>query len=236
MKTEYNAKIKSSDLGLVPQYSAHECPTPSKEGENVRRTEKMCTSCNFVLDITNFYFKKTDNCYTSKCKNCIKEKQRKYSVNKKSIISTAKKDYYLKNTEVIKQRKKSHNINLDAKRKARRKWENEKLKISINYRLSKNLRKRIFNAMKSSGIVKSMYTEQLIGCSISFLKSYIETLFSSEMSWDNYGLWHIDHIFPLSKTDLTNKQELLQVMNYKNLQPLWARDNIRKGNKIEPQK
>ena len=55
------------------------------------------------------------------------------------------------------------------------------------------------------------------------------------MSWDNHGFgddkWHIDHIIPCSNFDLTKKEEQKKCFNYKNLQPLWQKDNLSKGNK-----
>jgi hypothetical protein len=57
------------------------------------------------------------------------------------------------------------------------------------------------------------------------------------MSWDNYGnkewQWNIDHIKPLSKFDLTNREQLLEAVNFRNLQPLWHLDNIKKSNKVK---
>jgi hypothetical protein len=50
------------------------------------------------------------------------------------------------------------------------------------------------------------------------------------MTWDNYGKWHMDHIYPLSLAKTT--EEIEKLCHYTNLQPLWAVDNIRKGNKI----
>ena len=41
--------------------------------------------------------------------------------------------------------------------------------------------------------------------------------------------WHIDHIKPCAKFELTNKEEQLKCFHYTNLQPLWALDNIKKG-------
>ena len=50
------------------------------------------------------------------------------------------------------------------------------------------------------------------------------------MSWDNYGKWHIDHIIPLSSAK--TEQDILKLCHYTNLQPLWAKGNIIKSNKI----
>ena len=45
------------------------------------------------------------------------------------------------------------------------------------------------------------------------------------------GKWHIDHIIPLCSFDLTNINEFKIAVNYMNLQPLWAIDNLKKGSK-----
>jgi hypothetical protein len=50
------------------------------------------------------------------------------------------------------------------------------------------------------------------------------------MSWDNYGSWHIDHIMPLSSAQTT--EEFNKLCHYSNLQPLWAHENLSKGNRI----
>jgi hypothetical protein len=53
------------------------------------------------------------------------------------------------------------------------------------------------------------------------------------MSWDNWTTdgWHIDHIKPLASFDLTDRQQLLLACHYTNLQPLWAIDNLSKGDR-----
>ena len=75
----------------------------------------------------------------------------------------------------------------------------------------------------------------LFGCKIDFLMGYLESKFTSGMTWKNHKLygWHIDHIIPLSSFDLTDRDQYLKACHYTNLQPLWAVDNIRKGNKLK---
>lgn len=53
------------------------------------------------------------------------------------------------------------------------------------------------------------------------------------MSWENYGFygWHIDHIKPCSKFDLTDPKQQEQCFHYSNLQPLWAIENFKKSDK-----
>ena len=54
------------------------------------------------------------------------------------------------------------------------------------------------------------------------------------MSWNNCGsYWHFDHVRPCSSFNLSNDDQVLQCFNWKNLRPLEAKTNIRKGNKID---
>jgi len=73
-----------------------------------------------------------------------------------------------------------------------------------------------------------------LGCSVEFLKQYLESKFLPGMTWENWAKrgWHIDHITPLDTFDLTNREQFLQCCHYTNLQPLWWRDNLSKGTKI----
>lgn len=75
-------------------------------------------------------------------------------------------------------------------------------------------------------------TMEIVGISIGELRNYLEIKFLPGMSWDNYGRygWHVDHIIPLASAK--NKEEIIRLCHYSNLQPLWAADNISKGAKI----
>ncbi len=98
--------------------------------------------------------------------------------------------------------------------------------------LKRNLRSRLNKAMKNHHKTGSAVDD--LGCSIEKFKEYIESQWQGNMSWDNYGLhgWHIDHIKPLSKFNLSDPKELKVACHYNNLQPLWAKDNLAKR-KIE---
>jgi hypothetical protein len=53
------------------------------------------------------------------------------------------------------------------------------------------------------------------------------------MTWENQGSWHIDHIIPLkydNGEELT-LEETIKRLHYLNTQPLWATENIIKGNR-----
>ena len=74
----------------------------------------------------------------------------------------------------------------------------------------------------------------LIGCEIDYLIYYIQCKFTDDMSWDNYGsFWHVDHIHPCSSFDLSKEDEQRKCFHYKNLQPLWAVDNLRKSDRLD---
>jgi len=109
------------------------------------------------------------------------------------------------------------------------KYKQKVLEQKLRQKISSRLRCRIKNSLLSN---KKNKTRELIGCNVDFLMGYLEKQFSEGMSWENYGKWHIDHIFPLSSFDLTNGDEQIKACNYTNLQPLWAADNLRKSNKL----
>lgn len=97
------------------------------------------------------------------------------------------------------------------------------------FKLKHSQRNRIRSALKRNW--KRAKTESLLGCSYEQLKAYIEQKFIDGMSWDNMGQWHIDHVIPISSFDLSCEEAQRQAFSYKNLQPLWAKDNLLKGSK-----
>lgn len=99
-------------------------------------------------------------------------------------------------------------------------------------KIAHSIRTRIWQGIKNTSNTSS---SELTGLSWHDLKNYLQSKFQPGMTWDNYAKngWHIDHIKPLSKFDLTDEDEQRRAYHYTNLQPLWAKDNIRKSDKYE---
>jgi hypothetical protein len=178
---------------------------------------KICAQCSVEKSLDEFHRSKIFNDgRTSKCKKC------------KSLLCS---DYYVRNVDLCK--KKSANYYQDNK-DGRNLWEKNKSLSDPLFKLKKRLRHRLRSAFyrlkksKSSGsAIKDL------GCSIDFLKQHLESQFEPGMTWDNWSThgWHIDHREPLANA--STQEELLRLCHYANLQPLWAKDNLSKSNKVQ---
>lgn len=139
-------------------------------------------------------------------------------------------------TYICKDCKKIYNYqyqkeNKEKLKKKRNKYEANRKRNDINYKLNTII--RINKALKRNS--KNSSTIKLLGCSIKELKNHLESQFTKEMSWDNYGQngWEIDHIQPCASFDLSNPEEQYKCFNYTNLQPLWKKENREKWHKID---
>jgi hypothetical protein len=103
------------------------------------------------------------------------------------------------------------------------------LRENLNARIAHNLRGRMHSALKRQSKAGSAVRD--LGCDIKQFKSYIESKFQPGMTWGNYGPngWHLDHIKPLCRFDLTNQKQFLIAAHFSNYQPLWVKDNLSKS-------
>lgn len=106
---------------------------------------------------------------------------------------------------------------------------NKNPEIRIHNAISRGIRKSIGNGGKAG-----RSTFKILGYSKEEFIKKIESQFQPGMSWGNYGKWHIDHILPVSSFNFTcaEDEDFKRCWALENLQPLWAIDNIKKGNKI----
>ena len=218
---------------------------------NLIKKMKKCLECKNFKYLNDFYLitKNTKRC-CARCKDCthnrsslyyqknkkkIIEKVKIYALNNRQFVLGNHRAYYKKNKEEISIKKKKYRLE---HKKERNEYEKNKKETDALYRLKCSLRNRLGQAIKYN--FKSGSAVRDLGCSIEDLKIYLEKQFYSHpktgepMTWENWALdgWHIDHICPLSKVDLTDREQLLKVCHYTNLQPLWFEENLLKGNKI----
>jgi hypothetical protein len=103
-------------------------------------------------------------------------------------------------------------------------------------KLKYNLSIHLNRALKKSDSFKSFKTKELIGIELKQFKEYLEKKFKTNMTWDNYGDWHLDHIVPvqhfIDNFDFSKKDVQQIAYHYSNFQPLWAKENISKSDNI----
>ena len=165
-------------------------------------------------------------------KNILKQKKEYLENNREEINERRRKNYPKYKQKRALGNKLWREKNRDYYNKYSSRYYHERVKKDPQYKMTICLRTRLKNILRNKGYRKNNKTMEYVGCSKKELKKYIKSLFCDDMSWNNYGKWHIDHIYPLSRIDLSKEENIYKVMNYKNLQPLWARDNIIKSNKI----
>jgi hypothetical protein len=97
-------------------------------------------------------------------------------------------------------------------------------------------RRRMWILFKSAGIKKNTRSVALLGIDRAGFFAHIESLWLPGMTWENRGRWgwHIDHIKPCSLFDMTDPEQAKACWHYTNLQPLWWRDNLSKGDRYTP--
>ena len=212
--------------------------------------KKECTKCHILKDMCEFRIRKDRKSgYRSDCKECEKKsakkwieknlthvKERTKNYNKQyyndnlNFIKEKNKNYYLTNTVFCKELMKDFKKNNPNYSKE---YERKRKSIDPIYKLSTIIRSRINKLFKTNNVTKKNNTFDIIGCSPIFLKEYIEKKFTEGMSWSNRGLfgWHIDHIIPLASAK--TEEEIYKLCHYTNLQPLWAKDNLKKGKTLD---
>ena len=178
---------------------------------------KICTKCLKEKDICDFTKSSIHKGGVSNvCKICNNERGCLYRKTHPESRKESVKKYKDTNRDTFKSNR------------------NKRLKIrrqtDLMFNLKERVRRRIRNFLTRNNISKNNKTFDIVGCSPEFLKEHLEKQFLDGMSWDNRDEWHIDHITPLSSA--TDEQEVFKLCHYTNLQPLWAEDNILKGDKL----
>lgn len=176
--------------------------------------------------------------YWEKTKDKQSEKNKQWRQENPERVKENMQKWLENNTEYKKQKDKEYREkHKEEYRENHRRWVKEnyaRMKAEngpefIQHKLKSNISRRIREII---GQQKSDRCNDYVGCSIENLKQHLESTFTDGMSWENYGQWHIDHKIPCAAFDLSNDLEMKACFHYKNLQALWARDNVIKKDKF----
>jgi glutamate synthase domain-containing protein 2 len=197
---------------------------------------KICNDCGVEKELKDFYKAKSNTRgYENSCKKCRQERRKKKKkewLNKnKNKVKKYKKIYYENHkVEICKKSRNYRNNNLEKcqeKEKEKRQTESYKLHRKFYMKKHKEENKHVYawrstlrNTITRMNTIKSDKTINMLGYSANELKYHIEKLFTPEMTWENYGEWHIDHIKSVSTFDKDTPVNVVCALD--NLQPLWS--------------
>ena len=143
--------------------------------------------------------------------------------------------WYEQNKEHRKQYLKEYREkNVDNIRKTKRDYERNRKSIDPLYKLISNFRTAIYQVLKENNVEKNKHYFDILKYTPEDLIQHLEKQFTSDMTWENYGEWHVDHKKPITSFNFQEMgdDEFMKCWSIDNLQPLWGEENIRKSNKI----
>jgi hypothetical protein len=167
--------------------------------------------------------------YVLKNKEAVKKRKQEWELKNKEILAKKRREKYLLNKEDMRLRQREYRLKNKDKRNQ---YERQKNIEDPFYKFKNNVRKLISYTFKNNKLKKPSKTEILLGCTVEEFKEYIQSKFTEGMTFKNHSKngWHLDHIIPISSAK--TEEELIKLNHYTNFQPLWAEDNLKKGNKI----
>jgi hypothetical protein len=99
-------------------------------------------------------------------------------------------------------------------------------------KFKRKIRSHIWTVLKRHHTFKTNHTREYLGCEVDeYLKwlSYCKPDYTMESKGT---VWHIDHVIPLSRFDMTDPEQCLIAFNWRNTTPLLCCENLKKSNKI----
>lgn len=160
-----------------------------------------------------------------------KAANKRYYNKNKDMIAEKKRLWYIENPDYNKNYYEANKPEILQKGLI---YQKKKRKQDPAYRLLVNVRKRFTELFcKARDGLRVGSFEDYFGEDEEVVLVHIESQFKNDMNWDNHGeIWQLDHIVPLS-LGAGDKDFLLKLCHYKNLQPLYNYDNKIKHNSID---
>lgn len=144
-----------------------------------------------------------------------------------------KREYAERNRDlVIARATKWNSVNRLRRLDRLREWNRDQQVANPQRVLAKNLRTRLWFALKAQNSCSKRLEEKL-GCSVSEFKRHIARQFKPGWSWENWGTrWEIDHIRPCQSFDLRSAEQVRECFHFSNQRPLSIYENRSKGAKF----
>lgn len=228
-KKEYDKKYREINRKKINEKN-REYHKKNKQKEKDYRTENK----EKIKEQRKEYLSKNKQYVSEQAKNRYKNNKQKLSnkakeryKNNKEEISNKQKEYYENNKE---KRQKYRKINKEYFKEYYKEYQKNRKKIDPLFKLRCGVVSLILSSIKNKGYTKKSKTYQMLGCTYEEFKQHLERQFTLGMTWENQGKWHLDHIYPVSLAK--DEEELIKLNHYTNFQPMWAKDNMSKGNKI----
>ena len=183
-------------------------------------THKICPQCNQLKTIEIF----GKHGYCKPCQSIVHKQYRKENLEE---CKQREKKYYYNNIEKIRARKKryiqsEHGKAVDKAYKKR-----------VYVKLAHWCRTSVRRCVISCKTTKKQPSLKYLGCTIQELREHIENQFTEGMSWDkliNTSEIVLDHHYvPVCWVNPKREEELYIVQYYKNIKPMWEKDNAAKG-------
>ena len=166
--------------------------------------------------------------YQEQNKERIKEYSKEYYGQNKERI----KEYQEQNKEYIKEYMKEYNKEYrEQNRENIKEYHRNRYATDDNYKTSVICRRILHRTLKATNSTKGTRTHEMLGYCNEQLKDSIESKFLEGMSWDNYGDWHIDHIYPVVRYIKDRVEDSAIINALDNLIPMWAEHNLEKSDR-----
>lgn len=216
--------------------------------------KKTCLDCKIEKNITDFEKRADTGKYRNQCKDCRNIYVKKYKTERSSgqrkkntieVVNNQKKCIKCKQLKPLDQFPKRENTEHGYRHECKacktialheyyinvyNEVRRNRKQTDIEYKLICNHRSYIYKCLTKFGN-KHKRSLQYLGCTLKMFKKWLEFMFDSDMTWDNYGtVWTIDHVIPLNIFDLTDKKQQNIAFNWKNIQPL--KDNSVKNDNL----
>ena len=149
-----------------------------------------------------------------------KQSQQKYRASEKGSLVRKAHDVQYRKTAHRKEYLKAYTKDYFANR----------MQADPLFKLACKTRKLLNIGVKKQGFSKNSKTANVLGCDFEFFQLYLEMQFAPDMCWDNFGEWHIDHVYPIAQAKTI--EEFNALNHFMNFQPMWARYNIIKSDML----